>query len=105
MPLLEEPGVDRSGDGVLSNPRFTVDEKLTLYTFLRVINELRNNKTTGDTLVSGNIDMRKSRGDDRREENHEKLNNLIIERNKHDHEENSLHDHWAEAEHSHAHQV
>ena len=29
----------------------------------------------------------------------------LIERSKHEHEENSLHDHWGENEHSHSHQV
>ena len=92
--MLSGPSPDQ--DGEMSRPALTEDDKITLYNLLKDINQSRNNKITGKTPVSGNILGR---------EGPERLQDPIGEKNKHDHEENSLHDHWGEAEHRHSHQV
>ena len=92
--MLSGPSPDQTGE--VAGPALTVDDKITLYNLLKDINQSRNNKITGKTLKSENILGRESP---------ERLQDPIGEKNKHDHEENSLHDHWGEAEHRHSHQV
>ena len=92
--MLSGPSPDQAGE--VAGPALTEDDKITLYNLLKDINQSRNNKITGKTPVSGNILGR---------EGPERLQAPIGEKNKHDHEENSLHDHWGEAEHRHSHQV
>ena len=92
--MLSGPRPDRSEAGEVSGLAMTVDDKITLYNLLKDINQPRNNKILGET--PRNIQGKGSP---------ERLQAPIGERNKHDHEENSLHDHWGEAEHMHSHQV
>ena len=92
--MLSGPGMDRF-------ETLTGDDKITLYNFLREINESRNKKITGkQPSVSGDIERRNIA-----ETPAVRLQDPLSERSKHDHEENSLHDHWGEAEHTHTHQV
>ena len=95
--MFSGPRLDRSETGEVSGLTLTGDDKITLYNFLRDVNQARNNKITGKPPASEN--------NQRRSESPERLQDPIGERNKHDHEENSLHDHWGEAEHTHSHQV
>ena len=95
--MLSGPRLDRSETGEVSGLTLTGEDKITQYNFLRDVNQARNNKITGKPPASEN--------NQRRSESPERLQDPIGERNKHDHEENSLHDHWGEAEHTHSHQV
>ena len=94
--MLSGPRLDRSDTGEVSGLTLTGDDKITLYNFLRDVNQARNNKITEKPRASENNQGRESP---------ERLQDPIGEKNKHDHEENSLHDHWGEAEHTHSHQV